>query len=78
VVIHLSSHRGLIVRANKALEDIPELNSKVFNKRMELIGRIFDIFGPVDQPYISIKMSGDFGGMRLLDLKGEAIYSNKR
>ena len=73
-VVDISSPRGLIIRAGESFEVIPEINAKVFTKKMDLVGRIFDVFGPVKQPYISVKLNKGNTGMELLDLKGESVY----
>lgn len=49
--LHLSAHGDLIIR----VDFTPKIGSKVITKDMEEVGKIFDIFGPVKTPYVSVK-----------------------
>lgn len=49
--LHLSARGDLIIRA----ESTPKIGSKVVTKDMVEVGKIFDIFGPVKMPYVSVK-----------------------
>ena len=50
-VLHLSTNKNLILRTNsKVKTKIP-----VFNEELHQIGIIYDVFGPVNKPYVSIK-----------------------
>lgn len=51
-VIHVSSNRNLIVKADKR---VPKMGEKVVDEKLRKIGTIFDIFGPVSSPYIAVK-----------------------
>jgi len=37
--------------------DPPPLNSKILNERLEEIGVVVDVFGPVNEPYIRIRLT---------------------
>ena len=50
--IHISDSKNLIVHA----ESLSHLGTIVVDKNLEKIGRVFDIFGPVKEPYISVKL----------------------
>jgi len=50
--MHISDSKNLIVRA----ESLSRLGAIVVDKNLEKIGRVFDIFGPVKEPYISVKL----------------------
>ncbi|MCZ7393949.1 MAG: Gar1/Naf1 family protein [Candidatus Methanoperedens sp.] len=65
----------LIVRADKTLKtgDLFE-NSTVVTKNMKKIGRIKEIFGPVNGPYISIKIFRETTGSLLVKLRNERVY----
>jgi RNA-binding protein len=65
----------LIVRADKTLKtgDLFE-NSTVVTKNMKKIGRIKEIFGPVNAPYISIKIFRETKGSLLVKLRNERVY----
>ncbi len=65
----------LIVRADKTLKtgDLSE-NSTVITKSMKKIGRINEFFGPVNAPYISIKIFRETKGSELGKLRNERVY----
>ncbi|MDY6931956.1 MAG: Gar1/Naf1 family protein [Halobacteriota archaeon] len=50
------------------------IGSTVVTKRMEKIGSVYDLFGPVKEPYISIKPSKDFSDRDILKLRDEVVY----
>jgi RNA-binding protein len=68
-ILHLSKNRKLILRLNS--DTNLKLGGKVFNSKLREIGKIQDIFGPVNNPYISItpKISDP------LSLVGKLVYS---
>ncbi|ATZ61493.2 MAG: Gar1/Naf1 family protein [Methanosarcinales archaeon Met12] len=73
-VLHLLGHKGLIVRGESD-DKMPKLESVVVMNNMKRIGRIYDVFGPVRHPYISIRL---YDGISMSDacaLKGQRVYS---
>lgn len=66
-VLQMSIPRGLIVRgskpeasgSSKSARKLPKLNSAVLNKEIKQIGKISGIIGPVEHPYIYVKLSKD-------------------
>jgi len=55
-VLHVSKGSGnLILRA----ESETRIGQYVFDKRGRKVGSVFDIFGPVEQPYISVRYDGE-------------------
>ncbi|HJH32446.1 MAG TPA: H/ACA RNA-protein complex protein Gar1 [Methanosarcinaceae archaeon] len=67
-VLHISSiPLGLVVRGDKldlsgskrSTKKVPGLNSAVLNKNVKQIGKISGIIGPVEHPYIYVKISND-------------------
>ena len=60
-------HKLIVRGARVKVEHI--LNSVVMTVDNRKIGRVYDIFGPVDQPYISITI---FKGVNEEELKGLA------
>ncbi len=50
-VIHLSNSKNLILRP----KIIPPVGVPAFNHELKQVGVVFDIFGPVNKPYASIK-----------------------
>ncbi len=51
-VLHVSSSRNIIVKAEKKL---PRIGDQVVDENITPIGEVFDIIGPVSSPYISVK-----------------------
>jgi len=41
---------------------------------MKKIGRIKELFGPVNNPYISIRLFKDIKSSELMNLKNERVY----
>jgi len=66
-VLHIVDHKLIVRGARVKVEHI--LNSVVMTVDNRKIGRVYDIFGPVDQPYISITI---FKGVNEEELKGLA------
>jgi rRNA processing protein Gar1 len=52
-VLHLSSNKNLILKTRLNLK----LQTTVVDSRLISVGKIQDIFGPVVDPYVSIKPS---------------------
>ena len=51
-VLHLSSMTGHpIVKARTT----PRIGEKVYSGDLKPIGYVFDVFGPVDAPYVAVK-----------------------
>lgn len=51
--LHVVQKR-LIVRSDGS-EEMPRVNSWVVDQKMNRIGKVFDIFGPVERPYIIVR-----------------------
>ncbi len=65
----------LIVRADKTLNrDALFANSTVVTKSMRKIGKVKELFGPVNSPYISIKIFKETKGSERMSLENERIY----
>jgi len=52
-ILGVSSQKNLIVRIQS--QNIPRVNSKVFDRKRRKIGFVFDIIGPVSAPYAVVK-----------------------
>ncbi len=50
--LHVSAAQNLILRAEG---EAPRIGETVFNDKLKPVGVVYDIFGPVSKPYISIK-----------------------
>ena len=73
-VLHIIDNL-LIVRADKTLEKgVSFQNSVVITKKMTRIGRINELFGPVNSPYYSIKLYKGIQSPEIKTLKNERIY----
>lgn len=73
-ILHIMDNL-LIVRADSTLEQsFLRENLLVVTKRMKRIGKIKEIFGPVNAPYISIKMLKDINASEIKGLKNERVY----
>ncbi len=65
----------LIVRADKTLEKGDWFqNSVVMTKKMKKIGKIKELFGPVNDPYFSIKIYKEIPESEVRNLKNERVY----
>jgi len=49
--LHISSNKNIIVKA----EELPKFGDKVVDENLSFVGTVFDIFGPVSSPYVSVK-----------------------
>jgi len=50
-IIHLNSNGNVIVKAR----NVPRMGDTVVDGDLKKIGRVFDIFGPVKSPYVTVK-----------------------
>ena len=70
-VLHISRRGAIILRTDKT----PPLGAQVVDKSVEIVGTIADIFGPVKQPYVSIRARG---GIETARLVGQPVYLYNR
>ena len=52
-ILHLSKSRSLIIRLEA--NSLPRLKTRVFDSKLKQVGFVFDVFGPVAKPYVSVK-----------------------
>lgn len=50
-VINLTSSRTLVVKT----ENTPRIGSSVVDESLKIVGKVFDIIGPVTSPYAVVK-----------------------
>jgi len=50
-VLHLSGSGKLVLRTNVRVK----VGTQVFDEELRLVGKMFDVFGPVGEPYVSIE-----------------------
>lgn len=72
IVLHVLD-LNLIVRWEKN-GNIPKPNIIVLTKKMKKIGKIKEIFGPVDCPYFLVKVFKNITSLELEALKKERVY----
>ena len=71
-VLHISSSKNAVIKAEK----LPRIGDKVVNEKMDPVGMVFDIFGPISSPYVSVKTNaGDPD--RLVDCVLYTVPSSK-
>lgn len=74
-VLHTSSHKNLIVRGDEKKNTLlPRMNNVVLNRKMKKIGKVNDVFGPVDHPYFSVRLYRNVANEELLKLKHKHVY----
>ena len=49
----LTPSRNIIVKTEKA----PKIGAEVFDENLKVVGKVFDIIGPVSSPYAVVKPS---------------------
>ena len=65
----------LIVRAERTLEQsVFRGDQTVVTRKMKKIGKINEVFGPVNAPYISIKIFNNINASEVKGLKKERAY----
>ena len=47
----MSPNKNIILK----VENLPKIGDKVINENLVSVGMVFDIFGPVSSPYVSVK-----------------------
>jgi len=50
-ILHITSDKNIILKA----ENRARIGDRVVDENLNPIGKIFDIFGPVSSPYVSVK-----------------------
>lgn len=57
-VLHLTKSGHLIVASE--VSELPHQNLEVFDDKLKVVGKIYDIIGPVKTPFISIKINPEY------------------
>ena len=60
LVLHLLPNGRLIARVDRA----PRVGEKVFDRMMKPVGRVDDVFGPVEEPFVSVRVDRHRGEFR--------------
>jgi RNA-binding protein len=50
-VLHISPSGNIITK----IENVPRIGEAVVDENLKTVGRVFDMFGPVNAPYVAIK-----------------------
>jgi RNA-binding protein len=53
-------------------ETYPNIGTNVIDENLDTVGRVVDVFGPVDQPYVAVSPAED---VQLPLLLGNLIYA---
>lgn len=71
-VLHVMG-RMLIVRGGK--QKVKKvINATVVTEDKQKIGKVYDIFGPVDRPYVGVKVLGGLKEAELNELAHKKVY----
>jgi len=52
-ILHITPNKNIILKA----ENQTHIGDRVVDENLKPVGKIFDIFGPVSAPYVSVKAS---------------------
>jgi RNA-binding protein len=50
-VLHVSPSRNIIIK----IENTPKIGETVVDENLKPIGTVFDLFGPVQAPYVAVR-----------------------
>jgi RNA-binding protein len=50
-VLHISPSGNIIAK----VENTPRIGETVVDENLKIVGKIFDLFGPVNSPYVAIR-----------------------
>ncbi|WP_209621182.1 H/ACA ribonucleoprotein complex subunit GAR1 [Methanolobus bombayensis] len=78
-ILHISKQNEVVVRGDKkqfsgSMRDLPRINSFVLDKSIKPVGKLSGIFGPVDQPYFTLKPDRRVIASGLERLVNERVY----
>jgi len=51
--------------------DHPAIGAETLDEQLDAVGRVVDVFGPVDRPYLAVTPAA---GRRLATLVGQKLY----
>ncbi len=70
---------GEVVRTAQGLavlrspdEEYPDLGTEVVDQDLDPVGRVVDVFGPVERPYVAVSPAD---GVAIAGLLGEKLYA---
>jgi len=50
-VLHVTPSQNIVVKIDKT----PKIGSAVVDEKLQVVGKIFDVIGPVSSPYVVVK-----------------------
>lgn len=76
-ILGVASSQHLILRTPgwENEKSAPELGTPVVTMEKEKIGTIYDVFGPEDKPFISVKLSNTSQLDKYRQMKGSTLFS---
>ncbi|MUW14974.1 H/ACA RNA-protein complex component Gar1 [Halorubrum sp. CBA1125] len=63
---------GLAIARADPGEEPPQIGATVVDESLDTVGRVVDVFGPVDRPYVAVTPSDDAG---IATLVGGKLYA---
>ena len=63
---------GLAIARGEAGEEPPDIGAGVVDESLSRVGRVVDVFGPVDHPYVAVTPAD---GVALATLVGGPLYA---
>jgi RNA-binding protein len=66
-VLHVTPRGMIILRTDKT----PPAGAKVVDKKVAMVGKIQDVFGPVNNPYVSVRANDKEAAGKLV---GQVLY----
>lgn len=54
-MIHISSNGNMILKA----DNVPRIGDQAMDEDLKAVGMVFDVFGPVANPYVAVRPSVD-------------------
>ena len=70
-VLHVTKRGAVIVQTDKS----PPMGAKIVDKKAQFVGRIQDVFGPVKNPYVAIRVKDKEAAVKLV---GQPVYLDSR
>ena len=53
-------------------DDYPDIGTEAVDEQLQSVGRVVDVFGPVERPYLAVSPAG---GTQLATLVGAKLYA---
>jgi RNA-binding protein len=78
-ILHISKQNEIVIRGDEkqfsgSMRGLPRINSFVLDKSIKPVGKLSGIFGPVDQPYFTLKPDRRVVASGLERLVNERVY----